>query len=244
MSRITAFLVSMLCSAPLWAACPVIEQTQSSVDDTDDTTQTFSEFASAPTSGNLGVLCTAIDGGGETVSTDPAGQTNFLSDDNPSDTGLFCWYKVLDGTETGGTDSWTNGSNERSASVWFEISGAEAPATQAPETGTAVVNDATTTIDPPAVTPTGGSKDYLVIVPVSKDRGDETISAFSTNYTGTGQADTVAAAGGAGIGWQSRCVTTSSEDPGTLTSSNGDYLSNTIAIHPQSGSNSFLLLGR
>jgi len=215
-------------------ASPAIVQTKSSVDDSDDTTQTFDEFDSAPTSGNLILLFSAIDSGGETVSADPTGYTNFLSDDNPSDVGLFGWYRESDGTESGGTDTWTSGGSERTAHVMFEVSGAIAVATQVPETGTAVINDATTTIDPPNITPTGGSKDYLFFAIVAMDRGDESISTFSTNYSGTGQVTTVAAAGGVGIGWQSRALTASSENPGTLTASNGDYLSNTIAIHPVS----------
>lgn len=213
-------------------AFPSIAQTVTSTDETDDTTQTASNFSSAPTAGNLLLWAVGIDGGGTTISVAPSGWTTITEDDNVSDCGLHIFAKESEGDENGGTETYTSGSAERSAHAMFEISGATPLATQAPEVGTAASHDAATTFDPPSLTPTGGAKDYLWFFFLAVDRGDESISAYPSGYSNTNLVNTAAAAGGAGIAYGSRTNNASSENPGTGTMSNGDSLSQTLAIHP------------
>lgn len=76
--------------------------------------------------------------------------------------GLCILYRVADGTEGATITLTLSGGSNKSASIAYQISGAEDPATQPPElstvaTGTSTAPDATT------CTPTGGAKDYLWI---------------------------------------------------------------------------------
>ena len=225
-------------------AFPSVVQSKTSLDETGDTTFTASNFDSAPTSGNLLLWAVAIDTGGVTVSVAPSGWTTLLDTDNPGDCSMHIFYKESDGTENGGTETYTASAAQESAHIMYEISGAEAVATQAPEVGTASAADGSTTFDPPSLTPTGGSKDYLWFFFVSVDTGDESISAYPSGYGNTGLLNTVANAGGCGLAYGYRTNAAASENPGTGTISNSDHLSQTVAIHPAPGGSGLIIVRR
>lgn len=147
-------------------------------------------------------------------------------------------YREADGSE-GATLSVDMAATAKGCALAWRITGAEDPATQAPQgqlftTGTATANSC----NPPSLTPTGGSKDYLWL---AIGHGDgESPSAFTaapTNYSNF--INTNSGTGGTPgtnnvVGGGSRQLTASSEDPGVFTHTalaNG-YTGITIAVHP------------
>jgi len=149
--------------------------------------------------------------------------------------GLAVFYKKA--TSSSETDP-TSTYNAAGSAGWFTcaLTGAEDPATQAPEVAGAS-GGYNKYPDPPSVTPTGGSKDYRWVVMETNSDGRRTCDNGPSGYDGTNNLqetyDTgVGSAGGTG-GMSSRAYTGSSEDPGTFTLSNSsNWDAVTIAIHP------------
>ena len=139
----------------------------------------------------------------------------------------------------GSSSTFTASASTRTAAIAYLISGAENPATQAPQIGT-TSSGSSTTPDPPAVTPTGGAKDYLWIACFARggeEADDDTwVTATPTNYSigtlvqkacgiaGTNLGGMIAAA------WRANNATT--ENPGTFTCATGAWRAQTIAVHP------------
>ena len=153
--------------------------------------------------------------------------------------GLAVLYRWADGTETNPT--LVSSTNIRTATVAYRISGAENPATQAPEIGTTATGTSVNP-NPPALSPTGGSKDYLFICFWDSGTGaeqaddDTYVTAWPANYTHSQNQKTCGVAGTnlAGmIGAASRQLTAASDDPGTATvSDNTPWRAQTVAVHP------------
>jgi hypothetical protein len=147
-------------------------------------------------------------------------------------------YRLCDGTE-GATVTFTSSASTKAAYLAWRISGALNPATQAPElstvaTGTSNVPDAT------AVTPTGGSKDYLFLtacVQAGEQADDDTwANTAPTNYTNLIQ-KTTAVAGTAAtnceVAGAERLLTASTENPGSFSVDLATaWRAWTIAVHP------------
>lgn len=88
---------------------------------------------------------------------------------------------------------------------------------------------ATANPNPPSLTPTGGSDDYLWIAAVAS--GGVTVSAYPTNYSSN---QVTNAAGAYTIGAATYNKTGTSEDPGTFTiSSSADTVAATVSIDGQ-----------
>jgi hypothetical protein len=164
-----------------------------------------------------------------------AGWTELL-DENVTN-GITMWYRVSDGAE-GATVTMTSAQAIRSAETAYQISGAENPATQAPQlstvaTGTSANPNATT------CTPTGGAKDYLWITmfgQAGEQADDDTLTtATPTNY-GSPIEKTCGVAGTnlggmiASAHWTNNAA---SDDAGAWTSSDTTaWRAYTIAVHP------------
>jgi hypothetical protein len=162
-----------------------------------------------------------------------------LLDENVS-VGLHIWYRWAAGGE--GNPTLVSAQSIRSAEASFRISGAENPATQAPEIGTTATGTSVNP-DPPSLDPAGGSKDFLFISfcgSAGEQADDGTYcTAFPTNYTTANLEKTCGTAGtnlGGMIAAAARSLTTAGpEDPGTFTvSENAAWRAQTIAIHPAS----------
>ena len=142
-----------------------------------------------------------------------------------------CAYLYADGTETGTFDITTSGDIEKSAWVILRFSGAEDPATQAPEVQTNSAVDSLT-VDPPSITPTGGAKDYIFIAFSGADQ-DAVTPAYPANYINTG---TVASSGAGFVtaAWGTRALNATSEDPAAFvyTGTADAWVAATVAIHP------------
>lgn len=129
-------------------------------------------------------------------------------------------YRVADGSE-GSTVTVTTNSSEKSAHITYAVQNAG--------TFSAVANDtyflsnagsANANPDPPSISPSAGSGDYLWIA-AENNAGTDTVSSYPANY-GSDQLNQ--ASGGTGgastkcvIGAATRQLTATTEDPGTFT---------------------------
>jgi hypothetical protein len=164
-----------------------------------------------------------------------AGWTELLDENVAS--GLAMWYRVSDGAE-GATVTFTSSAAIRDACTSYQISGAEDPATQAPElstlaTGTSANPNATT------CTPTGGAKDYLWITMFGQ-AGEQLDDDSLTTVTPTGFSNplekTCGTAGtnlGGMIASAEQQLNAASLDASAWTSSDSTaWRAFTIAVHP------------
>ena len=199
-------------------ASPTVQATAESVTSTAGTTHSVN-LPTGIAAGDLLLLCSDK---GSTAATVNAltGWTELL--DENSANGLYVAYRWADGTEVGPLAMGTSAST-RLATIALRVSGAENPATQAPQIGTTATGTSVNP-DPPAVTPTGGSKDYLSVAffgSAGEEADDDTwVTAVPTGYTSPALQKTGGVAGtnlGALLGLTYRQFTGASEDPGTFT---------------------------
>ena len=124
----------------------------------------------------------------------------------------------------------------KGAAIAWRITGAADPATQAPELSSAHDTTGSNSANPPSISPTGGSKDYLFLVLGEMD--GENATGFSHSVYVNDQTPNSGTAGAAGtnlwIGGASRQATTATEDPATWTHglANSGVTAYTVAIHP------------
>lgn len=172
------------------------------------------------------------------TATTPAGWTTLLNNDatDATDDTQHVFYKVADGSE-GSTVSVAVSATGKGCSIAWRITGAADPVlTQVPQIAVATFTTAANAANPPSITPTGGSKDYLFLAVMGAGGASTVASAAPTNYsnlTGNNAPGGSAATQG-WISGASRQLTASSEDPGAFThiaSSGG--LAMTIAVHPR-----------
>jgi hypothetical protein len=143
------------------------------------------------------------------------------------------YKKIADGTEDGTTVNFVTDRNATGAAQCYQVAAAEWSGTLAEVESPAASAQTTATPDPPAITPSGGEQDYLVLVLAGHHDDAATVVSYSTNYTGG--INTVIGGNNTGVGVvsQKRAVTASSEDPGSFTIDNVDGLSIvTLAIPP------------
>lgn len=163
------------------------------------------------------------------VSLDAGWVHYFTQDSNPSQNKQHHYYKKAVGGETG-LSATMSGSDGYAALAW-RLSGVLNPAIQAPEAvGIGGKSDAPPIAaqNPPSLTPTGGSKDYLWMTCIAGSNPANPNPPAS--YTNTIQ---IASAGGGFAKSGRRELTAASEDPGSWTDANfGRYSTTTIAIHP------------
>jgi len=168
-----------------------------------------------------------------------SGWTFLLGGSNSAATHLG--YKKAAGGET--LVSFTSGAATRSAYLGYRITGNVDPATQAPELST-VGAAVSTTPDPPSLSPTGGSKDYLWLAVFRQNaivtNDDAWITAIPTNYANK-HGSSAGTAGTPAVGAADRQLTAATEDPGTFTSSsNTTWQAYCIAIHPAVSAPAFI----
>ena len=148
---------------------------------------------------------------------------------------IYGAYRDCDGTE-GTTFTVTPSVAGRAVFRVLKISGDNGALPQ--EVITENGNDAAP--NPPTVTPSGGSKEYMWVVGYAWDNSTSvTLSACSTNYTTNCASSTSGTASaihvGLGVSW--RLATASSENPGTATLSGTEtWDAMTVAVEPSSGS--------
>lgn len=153
--------------------------------------------------------------------------------------GLYLAYREADGTE-GASITLTSSASTRDATITFRITNAQDPAVQAPQIGTTATGSSTTP-DPPAITPTGGAKDYLFIAcagMAGEEADDDTwANTPPTNYLPSPPLQKSCGVAGTNLGGlimaASRELNASTENPGTFAVdvTNG-WRAQTIAVHP------------
>lgn len=158
------------------------------------------------------------------------------SSDASDDVTAIAYFTAV-GNEDGTTFNVTHGSG-KSAYIVYSITGAEAPATQAPQIS-AVAIGTSTLPDPASLTPTGGAKDYLWIW-LGGWEGEQTSppAGAPTNYTAPGGASTGTGgvvATNCRVASARRALNAASEDPPLWTISvSDDWAAWTMAVHPAS----------
>lgn len=211
-------------------AFPVIQDRTTTSVATDGTTTHTISYPSTVNAGDLLVCVAGFDGvpGGITW---PSGWNELI--DLDSNVGLGVAWREAVGDEDGSTFDVTVTTGQSGAHIIYRITGAEDPDTQAPEVTS--FQDSGFTHNPPANTPTGGSKEYLwIAVSCMNNAEGASFTIFPSGYGNTGTVDTVGTgSGNVAIAYCDRTNEAASEDPGTFTtdiSVNGQNI--TIAIHP------------
>jgi hypothetical protein len=183
--------------------------------------------------GDLILVCMAKGAGIATVNAH-ADYTELL-DENAAN-GLYIAYRYAAGGESNPT--FVTSANTRSATIVYRISGAENPATQAPQIGTTATGSSTAP-NPPAVTPTGGAKDYLWVALFARsgeEADDDTwVTAAPTNFSGLLQKACGVAGTNLGgmVATATQQANATSLDPAAFTCATGGWRAQTVAIHPR-----------
>lgn len=162
---------------------------------------------------------------GNPTVTYPAGWTKLFQSSSGVAATLSAGYKMSSGAEPASIVVTTSAS-EMTAWNIYSIRGAATLNIGAAATG------ASANPDPPALTPSWGALNTLWIAAVGID-GNSVVNpwAYPANYT-NGFYDTAANAGGVCVGSARRELNAASNDPGTFTTSNDDWVTNTIAVWP------------
>lgn len=236
-------------------AFPTIVGTPTESNATADDASPFTVSRPAGVNGQLTIVVFGTDG--NPTLTWPSGYTQFATQDRAGGFKIAVAYHQEDGTE-GTTFDITSSASEKWAAIVYSLSAADNPATQAPEATVVDGSAATTDPDPPAITPTGGAKDYLFIAAIVQDGeeldDDTWANTPPTSYTpspprqistGTGAAATT----NVSLCTAERQLNAASDDPGTFNCDvSHTYVGATIAVHPvtpppPAGIRRFSLLG-
>jgi hypothetical protein len=200
---------------------------------TESTSHTINHATGAATDLHILVVCK-----GKDVTINAHGDWTELLDESGQVGSLYIAYHY--GT-LGSSTTFTASANTRTATIAYLISGAEDPATQAPQIGT-TSSGSSTTPDPPTTTPTGGAKDYLWIACLSRageEADDDTwATASPTNFTPNPPLQKACGVPGTNLGGIVAAASfgsnAASMNPATFTIATGAWRSQTIAVHPSS----------
>jgi hypothetical protein len=199
----------------------------------------FAINVNSPAAGTLLVVLMRFGAAQGTITF--TGYTSIANDASDAGAGSTAiYYRKADGAE-GATDTLTTVNSVKMAAICWGITGAVDPATQAPQVSTVAIGTTTAnTCNPSAVTPTGGSKDYLFLACGTEDGEVGAFTAAPASYTNlvAGNSGTAGLPGtNVLIGGASRQLTAASDDPGAFThgAANLGWTAFTVAIHPPSG---------
>ncbi|MBG6211662.1 hypothetical protein IWQ49_006353, partial [Labrenzia sp. EL_126] len=127
-------------------------------------------------SGNMMVITMRTPRSMTAISTPPGWSLVDAYIDSGSGGHISVWSKVSDGTEGGTTVNWSiTGSTQKACFYFAEIAGASQVE--------AVLNSSSE--DPPAITPTGGSADTILLISTVAKKCDLNVTAAPAGYTAT-----------------------------------------------------------
>lgn len=214
-------------------AFPVVEATNTSSEPTNKTSHTVA-LPAGIVSGELLLVWMAVNL--NESPTFPAGWTRWFITGYAT-LRLALAYRLADGGE-GASIFVTTATSLKSAHISYRISGAEDPATQAPQESSNVFGSDDSP-NPGNLIPAGGAKDYLWLA-MDTNKGVAT-SAAPASY---GSLLSVNVGSAAGLGSSHRSLNAASENPGVMTLASAiDWVAETVAVHPApSGSASKRLL--
>lgn len=220
--RTLAVSACALCLVPAYGASPVIESAANGGGGPG--TSINMTYPATITADALIGSCVVSSNASNTF-TWPMGWTKIGTEESGGSQTIGCAYTTAVGNEDGGTFAVGINESVGLAGRTWSITGAEVPGTQAPEAVDA--SGSSTSADPPEVTPTGGSKDYLWVIFTGID-GNRTCTD-PANYTTDGSVANAAISFCSAF----RALTASSEDPGAFTLSTTETWSViTLAVHP------------
>jgi len=183
--------------------------------------------ASSTTSGNLGLVFVTTDNS-TTISLSGYTQVAILNNSTHCTAAVF--KRELTGSDDG---TFTISPSVRGSWIFVEYEGSPDIANVEATTGTGAGSNA----DPPSHTPSGGSDDYLYEAFAGIDRS-AAASAAPSGYSGfLSENPGSGASATTNIAYKSTTSSTS-ENPGTFTSSSEDYVVMTVSIPPASAGTS------
>jgi hypothetical protein len=210
-------------------AFPTIATTATDGQASNTTTHVF-DLPAGVVSGDLLIMIASFNQNPST--TWPAGWTQLFSTNAAGDIKHEARYRIADGTE-GATITITTGASIQSSSVALRITG-HAGAGMPPQAGTPSTGSSAAP-DPPALTPTGGAKDYLWIECCGGEGNQPAGVYASTNYTGIVAHGVGGGSSGATTEVAYRNLNAPSENPGAMTiGDNISWVAGTLAVHPVS----------
>jgi len=222
---------------------PAVAGVNSGGETTATTTHTVT-FDSSPSSGDLLVIRAVVDWDTASSVTGPSGFTELYNATHSGGNVHTCvWYKQADGTEGASITYSTDANEESRYSVW-RITGHENPSTQAPELQAADSPSNNANPDPPSITPTGGSKDYLILAGFGADTGNLTVSVwpYANNNISQSGSNT---SNGVTLGDCNDAITAATINPGTFTINvNRPWTAHTVAVHPAGAGPSGRIMGK
>ena len=176
--------------------------------------------------------------GGSTTFNLPTGWSWLVQNDasDATDDNSSIIYKWTVGNE-GTSLSWDLSGSTKGGAIAWRITGARDPVFQVPEQAGANFTTTANTADPPSISPTGGSKDYLFLVMAGEDQETGAFTAAPATYASlvTANSGTTSTAGtNVLLGGASRQATTATENPGVFThaAATAGGRAFTVAIHP------------
>lgn len=200
-------------------ATPTVQTRSTGATTTTNTTSHAITMPSGIQAGDLLIIVFSCDGGAQRMSIADEGWIRLDRDANGANVASAVFYKFATGSDTATVST---SASEQSSHVVLRISGAGVPYS-------AKSNGASTNSNPPSLN-MGTSRNHLWVATRS---GDSTVvaSAAPSSY-GNLQTQAAAGTGGASTNTAERSVAGSSEDPGTFTSANEQWVSFTIGIPP------------
>lgn len=207
---------------------PTVQSFATSFVNSDGTSHVVS-LPAGITPGDLLIVAFSVDG--VPSITWPTGWTQFATGDAPASaqrTALA--YRRADGTEVS-TITVTVGAAQQSSHMAWRIVGAANPAVQPPEASAAAVGDSgNPNPNPSALTPTGGTKNYLWLAIAGCD-DINFIEILPDGYGGAFSA-TSGTANGTSIGGCYKTKFAASEDPEPAMFFGSSWVAFTVAVHP------------
>jgi hypothetical protein len=215
-------------------ASPTVAATNESSTNTAGTNHTVA-LPGGISAGDLLLIC--LDKGSTAATVNAHADWTELLDENSAN-GLYIAYRWAVGGESNPT--LVTSASTRSAEITLRITGAENPATQAPQIATTGTGTSATP-DPPSITP-GSSKDYLFIAlfgQAGEEADDDTwVNTPPTNYLPSPPLQKACGTAGTNLGGKiglahRQLTTGSAEDPGTFgVDVSAAWRSQTIMVHP------------
>jgi len=225
-------------------ASPVLSRNIFNDDSTATTGHVLSFQGANPSAGELLVMFLRFAAAPGTITA--TGYTAFAGPDtsDASDDTSVIYYRWADGTE-GASDTITTANSVKSAGSGCIVTGAENPATQAPQASTVAIGTGANA-DPTTVTPTGGAKDYLWLSYLGMD-GETQSASIAGGWTlqGVGTSGTGGAAATNCITWQAFLASNAaSMDPPAWTSTapTSGWTAWAVAVHPPAAAAGSLML--
>ncbi len=209
--------------------------------DTDFDTSVTSMPVNMPATVNSGDLLLAIEAQRNNATftaplATPTGWVALSSQQGGGSAGYMrTWYKIADGTEDGGTATWT--ASIATTAAWSVIRITSWHGTTPPEAATA--NGDATNANPPSLNPTGWDTEDTLWLALAGNVATGEITGFTaapTNYINLHSNGASTGGSTCNIASSTRELAAASEDPGTFTpNSNRFWTAATVAVRPAAG---------